>query len=485
MGYLEEMNYADLAARLNAIGQAHVFRFWQHLTPEEQAEFAKQLESLDWELIDRLIQTIVRQPQKFELKGDVQPAPYYENKPADAGKKKKLAAAFGRGEELLRAGKIAAFVVAGGQGTRLGWDGPKGTFPATPVKNKSLFQCFAEYLLALGKRYGKEIPFYIMTSPQNDEATREFWRRHDFFGMEAGDVMFFPQEQMPAIGFDGRVLLEAKNSLALSPNGHGGSLLALWKSGAIADMKRRGIAQISYFQVDNPLVRCIDPLFVGLHDLDGAQMSSKMLPKTFGKEKLGNFAVIDGKMHVIEYSDLPDELAEQRLANGELRFRSGSIALHAIRVDFVEAVNRGAGSAGRGHFALPFHRAEKKVPCIDLETGEAVKLEKPNAVKLETFVFDALPLTQTSIVYETDRLDEFAPIKQAQGIDSPATSHATTTRRNAMWLEQAGVSVPRKADGEPDCRIEIASSFALYAQDVPEKTSQVPAIGPGAAVYLE
>lgn len=478
MGYLEEMKYSDLAARLNAIGQAHVFKFWQELTPDEQAEFAKQLESLDWNLIDHLVQNIVRHPQKFELKGDVQPAPYYENKPADAALQQKRADAMRRGVELLRAGKVAAFVVAGGQGTRLGWEGPKGTYPSTPVKKKSLFQCFAEHLLALGKRHGKDVPFYIMTSPQNDQATREFWQQHNYFGMKPANVMFFPQDQMPAIGFDGKVLLERKDSLALSPNGHGGSIMALWKSGAIADMKKRGITQISYFQVDNPIVRCIDPVFIGLHDLDGAQMSSKMLPKAFPKEKLGNFCLIDGKMTVIEYSDLPDELAEQRLPNGDLRFRAGSIALHAIRVDFVEAMNKEG-------FALPFHRAEKKIACIDMETGAPIKPEKPNAVKLETFVFDALPLTDKSIIYETDRLDEFAPIKQAEGIDSPATSAAWTTKRNAMWLQQAGVKIPRDEKGEADCVIEISPIFALYAEDINDKAWGLPEVWPGVELCLE
>lgn len=479
MGYLEEMKYSDLAARLNAIGQAHLFKFWQELTPDQQADFAKQLESLDWKLIDHLVKTVVTHPEKFELKGDVQPAPYYENKPTDPAKQTKLKDAFAHGEQLLRDGKIAAFVVAGGQGTRLGWEGPKGTFPATPIKKKPLFQCFAEYLLALGNRYGKPIPFYIMTSPQNDAPTREFWQKHNFFGMDPKNVSFFPQDQMPAIGFDGRVLLEAKDSLALSPNGHGGSLMALWKSGAIADMKKRGITQISYFQVDNPIVRCVDPLFIGLHDMDGCDMSSKMLPKAFPKEKLGNFCLIDGKMTVIEYSDLPDELAEQRLPNNDLRFRAGSIALHAIEVDFVEELNREG-------FGLPFHRAEKKIPHIDFETGAPIKPDKPNAVKLETFVFDALPLNEEgSIIYETDRLDEFAPIKQAEGIDSPATSEATTTERNAQWLEAAGINVPRKPDGKVDAIIEIAPSFALYPQDIPAKTSQVPPITPGAKIYLE
>ncbi|HUO07663.1 MAG TPA: UDPGP type 1 family protein [Phycisphaerae bacterium] len=481
MGYEAEMAYGNLAAKLNAIGQAHVFRFWAELTPDQQKDFAAQLERLDWDLIAKLVDTMVKRPQKFELSGDVEPAPYYENKPTDPAKQRKLKDAFARGEELLKAGKVAAFVVAGGQGTRLGWPGPKGTFPATPVKKKPLFQCFAEYLLATNKRYSTNVPFYIMTSPQNDGPTREFWEQHKYFGMNPKDVMFFPQDELPAISFDGKVLLEAKDSLALSPNGHGGSLLALYKSGAIADMKKRGIEQISYFQVDNPIVRCVDPMFIGLHDLDGAQMSSKMLPKVAPKEKLGNFCLIDGKMSVIEYSDLPDELAEQRTASGDLRFRAGSIALHAIRVDFVEELNKKGGEG----FALPYHRAEKKVPCIDAETGAPINPEKPNAVKLETFVFDALPLTRKSIIYETDRLDEFAPIKNPTGVDSAQSSVEITTERNARWLEGAGVVVPRKGDGKVDGLIEMAAGFAQYPQDVVAKKSRIPGIAAGGQVYLE
>jgi UDP-N-acetylglucosamine/UDP-N-acetylgalactosamine diphosphorylase len=470
------MTHAEIVAELHAAGQGHVFKFYDGLSPQQQQAFDAQLASLDWALIAKLVDTVVKHPQHLTL-GDVQPAAYFPNNPATAAQSNRYAAAFARGEALLRAGQVAAFVVAGGQGTRLGWDGPKGTFPATPVQHKPLFQCFAEFLLALGHRYGKPIPFYIMTSPTNDAPTRAFWNTHKDFGMDPANVMFFPQDSLPAIGFDGKVLLEQKDSLALSPNGHGGSLLALQKSGAIADMARRGITQISYFQVDNPIVRCVDPLFIGLHDLAGAQMSSKMLPKVAPKEKLGNFCLMDGKMTVIEYSDLPDALAEQRQPDGELRFRAGSIALHALRRDFVEALNQHG-------FALPFHRAEKKVPCVDLATGLPHKPEKPNAVKLETFVFDALPLTKSSIIYETDRQDEFAPIKNPDGVDSVVSSRAITTARNAAWLESAGVKVPRKADGTADCTIEIAPSFAIYASDLAIKKSQVPAIRSGDQVYL-
>jgi len=473
-----KIDHKALAAKLASLGQQHVYAFYEGLTAAQRAALDAQVAGLDWELIDKLVHTVVKNREPFKLTGTVLPAPYYANQPKDQAAAEKYAKAFARGEELLRQGKVAAFVVAGGQGTRLGWEAPKGTYPATAVKHKPLFQCFAEYLLATGKRYGRDVPFYIMTSPVNDKVTRDFWKKHKYFGLREADVMFFAQDSLPAIGFDGKVLLEQKDSLALSPNGHGGSLLALHKSGALADMAKRGIAQISYFQVDNPIVRCVDPLFIGLHDLAGAQMSSKMLPKTGPKERLGNFCLLDGKMTVIEYSDLPDELAEQRVPTGELRFRAGSIALHAMTREFVEHVNLHG-------FALPYHRAEKKVPCIDAATGQAVKPDKPNAVKLETFVFDALPLTKTSIVYETDREDEFAPIKQSEGVDSVETSRAITTARNAHWLKMAGVSVPRKPDGTPDCVIEMAWSFALYPEDVKRKKAAVPAIGAGAEVYLE
>jgi UDP-N-acetylglucosamine/UDP-N-acetylgalactosamine diphosphorylase len=196
-------------------------------------------------------------------------------------------------------------------------------------------------------------------------------------------------------------------------------------------------------------------------------MSSKMLKKAYPKEKVGVFCLVDGRVSVIEYSDLPDKLAEERTADGELRFIGGSIAIHAIGVDFVESLNKG------GEFSLPFHRAEKKVPHIDLQTGEAVSPASPNAVKLETFVFDALPLCDVSVVYETDRVEEFAPIKNADAPegeppapDSPASSKLLQSRRAANWLEQAGVKIPRDADGNPQAVIELTHLTAIEPQDL-------------------
>ena len=463
---------------LEAAGQSHVLKFWDTLTATQRDNLLSQIEGIDWPEVTRLIESHVKNKPKFELPGKVDPAPWYPFEPAK-GKKRIYTKARKLGESLVAAGKVAAFTVAGGQGTRLGWDGPKGTFPATPIRKIALFECMAEYIRKSQSKYDCVIPWYIMTSPINDSDTRTFFEKHEYLGLDPANVMLFPQAMMPAIAMHpggsgagvsdvGKVLLEAVDSLALSPNGHGGSLKALFTSGAIEDMKRRGIEHISYTQVDNPIVRIIDPQFIGLHAQDNCQMSSKMLPKAYPKEKLGNFCLVDGKMTVIEYSDLPDELAEQRVADGSLRFRAGSIAIHCIRTDFVESLNTRPGG-----FALPFHRAEKKVGCIGLATGEKVDVKALNAVKLETFVFDALPMCEASIIYETDRVDEFAPIKNADAgpgqplaVDCPATSKLSQTERAARWLEAKGVKVPRDAEGKVQAVIEISQLTAIEPGDL-------------------
>ena len=320
-----------------------------------------------------------------------------------------------------------------------------------------------------------------MTSEANDAATRAFFEKHDHFGLPKGDVVFFVQGMMPAFGMDGKLLLAEKDSLALSADGHGGSLKALSRTGALDDMKRRGIKHLSYFQVDNPLVRVIDPLFLGLHDQYESGMSSKTIAKAGAKEKVGNFCVGDsgggGKLQVIEYSDLPDELAEQRDAGGGLKFNAGSIGLHALSVAFVEALNSG------GTLKLPWHRAEKKVPFVD-ENGNEVKPDTPNAVKLEQFVFDAIPLADNAIVYETSRAEEFSPVKNAEGTDSPATSRRDQVRRAARWLASAGVDVPFREDGEPDAHLEISPLFADSAEAVAGKNVPATGLQPGGRVYF-
>lgn len=469
------MAHRLLNQKLANMNQLGVLRFYEKLETAGKEKLVMQLEALDLPLIAELIETQVKIKAPIELPKDIQPVKPFGRKPGP-DQKDLYGRAEARGNELLSQGKVAGFLVAGGQGTRLGYDGPKGEFPVTPVKNKPLFQVFAEQLLSHAKQHGKPIPWYIMTSDANDFATRAFFHRHNFFGYDENDIFFFQQGMMPAFAMNGEMLLAEPDSLALSPDGHGGSLRALYKSGALADMQKRGIEHLSYFQVDNPLVHCIDPLFLGLHDLTGSEMSSKTVSKANALEKVGNFCVADGKLQVIEYSDLPEDLAKSTNADGSLRFNAGSIAIHALRVSFIDRLNAG------GHLNLPWHRAEKKVPYVDTR-GTLVKPDKPNAVKLEQFVFDAIPLAKNAIVYETDRAEEFSPVKNAEGADSPHTCRRDQVARHARWLAAAGVDVPMRGD-EPDATIEIAPLYAVNKAQLLAKKPR-PLIRQGQAIYIE
>lgn len=477
-------------ASLDAIDQGHVLKFYDELDETQQNNLLAEIEGVDWPEVAALVKSHVLATPEFKMPDSIEPVPWYPYKETSDVRAKYIEARR-VGEQLIKDEKVAAFTVAGGQGSRLGWDAPKGTFPATPIRNLPLFACFAEYIHNIQNRYDVTIPWYVMTSPLNHNDTVAFFQENKFFGLDEKNLMFFPQAMFPALDINtGKVLMASKDTIALSPNGHGGSLKALYTSGAIADMLQRGITQLSYTQVDNPNVRMIDPLFLGLHELDGAEMSSKMLPKAYPKEKMGAICIVDGKTSVIEYTNLPDELAEERDDTGELVYKCGNTATHAIRTNFIEKLNTRPTETGTGGFALPWNRAEKKVACIDIETAEPIKPETPNAIKLETFVFDALPLASDSIVYETDRVDEFAPIKNADtpageevAKDSPQSSKDLQTERAARWLEANRVKVPRKEDGSVDAVIEIPQITAIYPEDLKGK-SLPGSIEPGAEVLL-
>jgi UDP-N-acetylglucosamine/UDP-N-acetylgalactosamine diphosphorylase len=435
------------------------------------------IEQIELDRCVPLIDTMVRAHPEFRVPEHLEPPTTFPAEPApdQVGRYRN---AQHIGAEAIRHGKVAAFTVAGGQGTRLGYDGPKGGFQVTPVRSACLFQVFAEYLRGTERRYGHRPRWYIMTSPLNHEATLAIFEEHDYFELQPDDVMFFPQGQMPAFHPDGKIALSEKHRIALGPDGHGGSLRALAASGALRDMRERGIEYLSYFQVDNPLVKVIDPLFIGLHIETGSEMSSKAVTKAHDLERVGNFCLADGKLTVIEYSDLPDELAAQKNPDGSRRFDAGSIAVHVLSRTFVERVTRTRAKA-----RLPWHRAEKKVTVVDRH-GQTVVPEAPNVVKLETFVFDAIPLAQHPLVLFTPREEEFSPVKNAEGADSPATARRDMLRRAARWLESCGCQVPRDSDGTPDLPLEISPLFALDAADLRERLVAPPELKPGQALLL-
>jgi UDP-N-acetylglucosamine/UDP-N-acetylgalactosamine diphosphorylase len=284
---------------------------------------------------------------------------------------------------------------------------------------------------------------------------------------------------MPAVGLDGKLLLSEKHSLALAPNGHGGTLLALHSSGALEEMRSSGVEHISYFQVDNPLVSVVNPLFIGLHALQESEISARALIKTGPFEKLGNFCVVDNRLEIIEYSDMPDDLAQETDSDGNLRFRAGSPAIHIISREFVERLTKG------GRLQLPWHRADKKVPYIDAD-GNSITPSETNGVKLETFIFDAIPMAERTMILEAQREHEFAPVKNRTGVDSAETCRAMLIARDAEWLEKAGVSIPRNEDSSPNCIIELSPATFFDLEDVIDNFGESgAALKPGEKVYYE
>ena len=422
---------SELRAAIEKAGQSHLLQYSSPLLEE-------QLAAIDWENLPRLIADYVLKKPSVQIPADVQPAPYFPLVPRNETEQAEKEQAQILGTGALKAGKVACLTVAGGQGTRLGFDGPKGTYPIGPVSGRTLFEYFAQNIARAEEKYGAPIRWYVMTSALNRQATETFFRERNFLGLREDQVFFFTQGTMPAIGYDGKLLMSSPDSLALSPDGHGGTLLALRKSGALEQMKQDGVEYISYFQVDNPLVPVVNPLFIGMHILKEAEMSAIMLAKTNAFEKLGNFCVCNGRLEIIEYSDLPEELATSTYPDGTLRFISGSPAIHVISRAFVEKLT----AAGR--LELPWHRADKKIPCI-----AEPKPESPNGVKLESFIFDALALAEKTLVLEGDRAEMFAPTKNPTGVDSVESCREMLIARDVRRLRAAGVTV------EDGVRIEL------------------------------
>jgi UDP-N-acetylglucosamine/UDP-N-acetylgalactosamine diphosphorylase len=344
-----------------------------------------------------------------------------------------------RGEELLAEGAVAALVVAGGQGSRLGFEGPKGLFPLGPVSGRSLFEQQAQKLRGAARRFGRSLPWLVMTSAATDRPCRDAFAAAGHFGLAAEDVRFFTQASMPAVDFEGRLLLEAPDRLALAPDGHGGVIPALAAADLLAELEARGIRFLSYYQVDNPLATVVDPLFLGLHELRGAEMSCKVLAKRGPDERAGTVGRLGDRMRVIEYTEIDPWHRDQRDPRGELVYWAASIGIHVLSTAFVRRV---AADAER---ALPYHASAKAIPCVG-PGGRRVVPEAPNGYKLERFVFDALPEARRVALLEVRRHEEYSPIKNRTGGESPCTARRDLVASYHRRLRAAGVPhVPEDA----------------------------------------
>lgn len=443
----------ELHRHLARFGQEHLLAGWDQLSPPEQACFAAELRALDLPLLQQLYLERTAEvltdpvppdpPELLPLPESVDDWQQFEDD-------REL------GEQRLRGGRVAIVLVAGGQGSRLGHEGPKGTYPIGPITGRSLFHLHAEKVLALSRRHEQALPLAVMTSPENDAATRAFFEEKRWFGLEPGQVTFFTQGMLPALdAATGRILLAAPGQLALSPNGHGGVLLALRDAGLLDAWQQRGIEDVFYFQVDNPLVKIADPLFLGAHARTGSDVAVKVVRKVDPEERIG--LVVrrrDGRHGVLEYSELPADWAQARASDGGLRLWAGSTAIHVFSLRFLQRL-------AQQRTVLPYHRALKAVPHL---ADPAPKCA--NAIKFEMFIFDTLPLAERVLVMETPRAEEFEPLKNAAGPYSPESVRAALVAEFARWIEHGGGQVRRDAEGRPSVPLEISPLYALDAADL-------------------
>jgi UDP-N-acetylglucosamine/UDP-N-acetylgalactosamine diphosphorylase len=447
----------EIREKLRKTGQEHILAWWDQISETERRELVDQLTGIHF---DHLRELYNHRDWAVSLPSvdKIEPAPAVQLS-ADSRSAREA------GEDALKRGEVAVLLVAGGQGSRLGFDHPKGMFPISPVKNKSLFQIHAEKVLALSRRYGKPVPFLVMTSPATHSETETFFLNHSCFGIPQEDVALFCQGTLPALDLaTGKLLLEKPGRIFASPNGHGGVLTALADSGILGRLRRQKIHHIFYFQVDNPLVNVADPVFLGHHLEANAEVSSKVVRKEGPADKLGNVVLIDGSCCIIEYSDLPESLGRQTDEQGQLRIWAGSPAIHLFHLDFLAQVTQTPGR-------IPFHVARKKVPYLD-EKGQQIEPQRENALKFEMFIFDVLPMAQRWTVVETTRSGEFVPLKNATGPDSPEVVRQAMSNLAADWLERAGVRVPRDATGNVAVPLEISPLYALDPEELAAKVDR-------------
>lgn len=394
------MNYCEAEKILKEKGQEHLLRFWDELSDESREKLLSQIENIDWSIFDRL-----REKDILEKRGEFEPLGALEVDEINKDEEKYREA----GIDALSKEKVATVLLAGGQGTRLGLDKPKGTLNVGVTKEFYLFEAHIKWLLHVRELCGAYVPLYIMTSDINYRDTVDFFEEHDYFGYDKGHVSFFIQEMNPACDYNGKIYMKAKDEIALSPNGNGGWFLSMQKAGLVEEMKAKGIEYLSAFSVDNVLQKINDPVFVGAHVLSGCDVCAKVVRKADKREKVGVLCLEDGKPSIVEYYEMTDEMAELRDENGRLAYAFGVILNYLFKLDKLIELT--------GDRKMRLHIVEKKIPYID-ENGEEHKPQEPNGYKFETLILDMVHMMNSCLSYEVIREHEFAPIKNMHGVDS-------------------------------------------------------------------
>ncbi|GFI23358.1 putative uridylyltransferase [Lachnospiraceae bacterium] len=399
------MKEKELENVLREHGQEHIFEAYKKLDEVGKEKLAAQVEKIDWSIV-----AMAKQEEVAQERGALVPLSALEVSEINKNKVRYEEL----GLEAIRAGKVGAVLLAGGQGTRLGSDGPKGKYNIGLTKEIYIFERLIRNLQDVTDKAGCFVPLYIMTSDKNHNETTAFFEEKDYFGYPKDFVKFFKQEMAPSVDFNGKLFMEAPDSLSLSPNGNGGWFYSMTVTGVLNDVKARGVEWLNIFAVDNVLQRIADPVFVGATLDSGRVSGAKVVRKADPEEKIGVLCLEDGKPSIVEYYEMTEEIINSREANGELSYNFGVILNYLFRVDQLEEIS---------NKKMQVHVVEKKIPYID-EKGELIKPESPNGYKFELLVLDMIHLFENCLSYEVVRDYEFAPIKNKTGVDSVESARA-------------------------------------------------------------
>lgn len=373
------------------------------LTGGKREQLQKNIDAVDWSVLEALERRETVNERGVFAPLDAVETDEIEKKEAEFRK---------IGLDVLRAGKVGLVLLAGGQGTRLGFDQPKGTVNIGVTKELFIFECLVNNLREVTNEAGVFVPLYIMTSAGNNKATMDFFEEHDYFGYDKSYVSFFVQEMVPAVDYEGRVLLASETEVVMSPNGNGGWFTSMISAGMLSDIHKRGIEWLNVFAVDNVLQRMADPLFIGATIASGCESGAKVVRKATPDERVGVLCTEDGKPSIAEYYEMTEEMATARKENGDLKYGFGVILNYLFREDKLEQI---------ADEHMPVHVVEKKISYMD-EDGNYIKPEEPNGYKFETLVLDMVHMMNDCLPYEVVREKEFAPIKNLHGVDSVDTA---------------------------------------------------------------
>ena len=402
------MNYEEAKKVLQKYGQEHILNFYERLNEEKKEKLLNQIATIDFEQMLNLYENTKKEIEFKDSK--IEPIPAVNAETLSIEEKEKYKKI---GEEIIKNGKLAAVTMAGGQGTRLGHNGPKGTYDLGLPSHKSLFEILCDGLKETMQKCGVAVPWYIMTSRENNDETVSFFEKNNYFGYPKEAIgMFFKQGELPMIDENGKVIIDEQGLIKEAADGHGGVFESLYKSGALEDMKKRGIEWIFVGGVDNVLVRMADPMFVGFAACNNYMVASKTIINAYPEEKVGVFYKKDGTPYVIEYTEISDEMAHEKNPNGDLTYGEAHMLLNLFNIKILDQI---------ANSKLPYHSAHTKCNFMN-ENGEVVVAEKPNAYKFEAFIFDAFSLMPEIGLYRGKREEDFSPVKNAEGVDSPETA---------------------------------------------------------------